>query len=69
MLRARQRYFCLLAIPGTTLRFNRGLRPAMGLRRMSLAANHVAGAFFRDSQGVFTKNRETTMPKPPGSRI
>jgi hypothetical protein len=37
------------------LRFNLGLRPAMGLWRMSLAANYAAGVFIGDSQGVSTK--------------
>jgi hypothetical protein len=39
VLRTRQRYLDFLAMPDTTLRFNLGLRPAMRLRRMSLAAN------------------------------
>jgi hypothetical protein len=55
LLRTRQRYFWFLAIPDTTLRFNLGPRPAMKLRRMSLAANYAAGEFIRDSQGVSTK--------------
>jgi hypothetical protein len=41
------------------LRFNLGLRPAMGLRRMSLAANYAAGVFIRDSQGVSAKKPHT----------
>jgi hypothetical protein len=59
VLRTRQRHFCFLAIPDTTLRFNRGLRPAMRLRRMSLAANYAAGVFSRDSQGVSPKKPYT----------
>jgi hypothetical protein len=41
--------------PDTTIRFNLGLRPAMRLRRMSLATNYLV--FIRDSQGVSTKKR------------
>jgi hypothetical protein len=37
------------------LRFNLGLRPAMGLWRMSLAANYLAGVFIGDPQGASTK--------------
>jgi hypothetical protein len=54
--RMRQRYFGFLAVPDTTLRFNLGLRPAMGLRRMSLAANYAAGVLICDSQGVSRKD-------------
>jgi len=60
VLQTRQRYFCFLAIPDTTLRFNLGLRPAMTLRRMSLAANYVAGVFIRDSQGVSPEKSRIT---------
>jgi hypothetical protein len=55
VLRTRQSY--LNAIPDTTLRFNLGLRQAMKLRRMSLAADQAAGGFICDSQGGSKKPR------------
>jgi hypothetical protein len=39
VLRTRQRYLDFLAMPDATLRVNLGLRPAMRLWRMNLAAN------------------------------
>jgi hypothetical protein len=61
VLRTRQRYFCFLAIPDMTLRFNLALRPAMRLRRRSSAANYAAGVFIRASQGVSTKKTHTSL--------
>jgi hypothetical protein len=62
VLRTRQRYFCFLAIPDTTLRFNLGLRPATRLRRMGLAANYLAGVFIRDSQDVSPPPKKSRLP-------
>src|ERR1700729_3326688 len=49
VLWTRQCYFCLLAIPDATLRFDLDLRPAIGLWRISRVANDTAEAFI--SQG------------------
>ena len=63
VLRTRQRYLDFLAIPDTTLRFNLGLRPAMGLRLMSLAANYAPEVFIRDSQGGSAKKPHTGLAR------
>jgi hypothetical protein len=60
--RTRQRYFCFLASPETTLRFNLILGPAVRLRLLSLAANYVAVVFICDSQGVPHEKRLTNRP-------
>jgi hypothetical protein len=52
VLWTRQCYFCLLAILSATHGFNLDLRPAIGLWRISQAANDAAGVFTRDSQGA-----------------